>query len=210
MGRRSVVSEKRESAGRLAEGRKALGYYLTHPLVQMLARTPVSPNALSCAGALFTAAAAALIIAGQPFIAGLVVLFAGLFDILDGALARSANRITRFGGVLDATLDRLAEGLLLVGILVLYTREQSVPGTLITGLALVGSVLVSYIRAKAEGLGLECQGGWFTRAERVIILSLGLLLSQFQYALMIALSIILIFSFVTAGQRLFHVWQQTK
>jgi CDP-diacylglycerol--glycerol-3-phosphate 3-phosphatidyltransferase len=75
---------------------------------------------------------------------------------------------------------------------------------------LIGSQLVSYVRARAEGLGLKCEIGIFTRAERVVLLALGLLLSQFDYALIIALAIILVFSYVTVGQRLFYVWQQTK
>jgi phosphatidylglycerophosphate synthase len=98
----------------------------------------------------------------------------------------------------------------LLGLLVLYAREQSVTGILIVGLALLGSLLVSYIRARAESLGLECQVGLFTRAERVIVLALGLLLSQLAYALVIALGIIVVFSFFTVGQRLLYVWQQTK
>ena len=195
---------------KLSGVRKTLAYYLTQPVVLILAKTPIVPNTISWLGFLLSVGAAALIIIGHPFAAGFVVLFAGFFDILDGALARSTNRITRFGGVLDSTLDRLAEGVVLLGVLVLYAKEQSVAGVLVVGLALVGSLLVSYIRARAEGAGLECQVGFFSRAERVVVLSLGLLLSQIDYALTTALSIIMVFSFVTVGQRLLYVWQQTK
>ena len=175
-----------------------------------MARTPVAPNAISWFGLLVAIGAAALVITEHLFAAGFVVLGAGFFDILDGALARSTNRTTRFGAILDSTLDRLAEAVLLLGILVLYAREQSVTGILVVGLALIGSLLVSYIRARAEALGLECQAGLFTRAERVVVLALGLLLSQIDYALVIALAIIVVFSFITVVQRLLYVWQQIK
>ena len=139
-----------------------------------------------------------------------MVLAAGFFDMLDGALARYTNKVTRFGAVLDSTLDRLSEAVLLLGILVLYAREQSVALILLVGAALIGSLLVSYIRERAEALGLECQVGFFTRPERVVVLALGLLLNQFFEALAIALAIVVVLSFFTVGHRLIHVWQQTK
>ncbi len=204
----------------LSEVRKTVAYYLTQPVVRLLARTPIAPNALTWFGFLVTLGAAALIITGHPFAAGFVVLVAGFFDILDGALARSTNRTTQFGAVLDSTLDRLAEAALLLGILALFllTEEKSALfnllskewAVLLVGVALFASLLVSYIRARAEALGLECPVGLFTRAERVVVLALGLLLSQIDYALIIALAIIVVFSFITVGQRLVYVWQQTK
>ena len=195
---------------RLSEVRKTAAYYLTQPVVRLFAKTSITPSAISWFGFLLAAGAAVLITTGHLFAAGFVVLVAGFFDILDGALARHTNQTTRFGAVLDSTLDRLSEAVLLLGILVLYTREQSVAEILLVGVALLGSLLVSYIRARAETLGLECQVGLFTRAERVIVLALGLLLNQIDNALVIALAIIVVFSFFTIGQRLFYVWQQTK
>ena len=206
----SAVSEKQWLMPKLSEARKTVAHYLTQPVVRLLAKTSITPNAITWLGFLLAVGAAVLIITGHLFAAGFVVLLAGFFDILDGALAHHTNRTTHFGAVLDSTLDRLAEGVLLLGILVLYAREQSVAGILLVSLALLGSLLVSYIRARAEALGVECQVGLFTRAERVIVLALGLLLNQFAYALVIALAIIAIFSFITAGQRLLYVWQQTK
>ena len=210
MDNHSIVSEKRWSVTKLSEARKTIAYYLTQPVVRLLAKTPIAPNAVSWFGFLLTVGAAALIITEHLFAAGFVVLIAGFFDILDGALARGTNRTSQFGAVLDSTLDRLAEAVLLLGILVLYAREQSAAGILVVGLALLASPLVSYIRAKAESLGLECQVGLFTRAERVIVLALGLLLSQFDYALIAALAIIVVFSLITVTQRLLYVWRQTK
>jgi CDP-diacylglycerol--glycerol-3-phosphate 3-phosphatidyltransferase len=155
--------------------------------------------------------AAGLIMTGHLFAAGVVVLVAGFFDILDGALARRTNQTTRFGALLDSTLDRLSEAVLLLSILVLYLlKNQLTVEILLVCLALIGSLLVSYIRARAESLDLECQVGLFTRGERVIVLAIGLLLSQIDYALITALSIIVLFSFITATQRVLHVWKQTR
>ena len=195
---------------KLSEIRKALAYRLTESVVRFLSKTPITPSAITWFGFLLTAGAAALIITGHLLVAGLVVLIAGFFDILDGALARRTNQATRFGAVLDSTLDRLSEAVLLIGILALYAREQSITGILLVGATLTGSLLVSYIRARAEAQGLECPVGLFTRPERVIVLALGLLLNQVDNALIIALAIIVVLSFFTAGQRLVYVWKQTR
>lgn len=195
---------------RLPEDRKALADYLTRFIVRLLARTRITPDILTWLGFFVAVGAAALIVTGHLFAAGFVVLIAGFFDILDGALARSTNQVTPFGGILDSTLDRLAEAVLLLGILLVYAREQRVAEVLVVGIVLIGSFLVSYIRARAEAAGLECQEGIFTRTERVIVLSLGLLLSRFNYVLTVALGIIGVFSFITVVHRLFHVYRQTK
>ena len=201
---------------KLAGVRKAVAYYLTEPAVRLLARTPVTPNTITWFGFLLAVGAAALITRGHLVAAGFVVLIAGFFDIVDGALARRTNQLTRFGAVLDSTLDRLSEAVLLLGILGLFllTEEQPVLfiflakewSILLIFVVLISSILVSYIRARAETLGLECQVGLFTRGERVVVLVLGLWLNQ----LIIALAIIAVFSFFTAGHRLLYVWQQTR
>ncbi len=193
---------------RFSEVRKSLAYYFTEPAVRLLAKTPIRPDTLSWFGFLVTVGAAALILTGHLLAAGFMVLFAGFFDMLDGALARYTGRITRFGGILDSVLDRLSEAVLLLGILgwYLYSGSQSATLILLVCLALIFSPLVSYLRARAEALGLECQLGLFTRAERVIVLALGLLLNQ----IVIALAIIAFLSFLTFGQRLFYIWQQTR
>lgn len=195
---------------RLNKARNMAAYQLTRPAVWLLAKTSVTPNAITWFGfALFTVAAA-LVVTGNLLAAGLMVLFAGLFDILDGALARRTNRVTRFGAILDSTLDRITEALLLLGILILFAREQSMVGMVLTGIALPGSLMVSYIRARAEAAGLECKVGLGTRGERVIILALGLLLNRVNYALITALGIITLLSLFTIIQRMIYVWQQTK
>jgi CDP-diacylglycerol--glycerol-3-phosphate 3-phosphatidyltransferase len=206
----NTVSQKSQSKANLSRVRSTIAYRLTEPVVRVLARTPVTPNALTWSGFILALGAAALVITGHLFAAGFVVLIAGVFDILDGALARHIEQATRFGAVLDATLDRLSEAVLLLAILALYAAQQSLAGILLVGVALLGSQLVSYIRARAEAQGLECRVGIFTRAERVVVLALGLLLSHLASALIIALAIIVVFSFVTVSQRLIYVWQQRK
>lgn len=204
------VSGKRESMTKIVEVREALACYLTRPIVRFLSRTSITPNILTWFGLLLTIGAAALIVSGHLFAAGFTVLVAGLFDMLDGALARHTGQITRFGGILDSVIDRLAEAVLLLGLLLFYAGEQSMAGILLVGIALPGSLLVSYIRARAEAAGLECKAGLFTRSERVVVLALGLLLSQFAYALLVALGVIALFSLFTVYQRLLHIWRQTR
>jgi len=194
----------------LAGARNVISNSITQPVVKLLAKTPLTPNVVSWLGFLITIGAAALIGTDHLLAAGIVVLFAGIFDMLDGALARATNKVTRFGGVLDSTLDRLSEAALLLGILVIYVRSQQIGESILVGLALTSSMTVSYLRSRIEALGIECKIGWFTRPERVIVLALGLMLSQFQYALIIALSIITFFSFFTAGQRLIYARRQIR
>jgi CDP-diacylglycerol--glycerol-3-phosphate 3-phosphatidyltransferase len=191
---------------RLSQVRQAISHFLTGPVVQLLARTPVTPSTLTFLGFAVTVGAAILIATDYLLIAGLVVLVAGLFDMLDGALARRTNQATRFGAVLDSTLDRLSEGVLLLGILFLFAGEGSTIGILLAGGVLTTSMLVSYIRARAEALGIECTTGLFTRPERVIVLVLGLMLNRIE----IALAIMITFSLFTIGQRLTLVWRYTR
>ncbi len=206
----SITSKRGPFRSRLAEVRKAVAHRLSHPVVRLLARTGVTPNALTWFGLLISFAAAVLVAFKQPFAAGFVVLFAGLFDMLDGALARFTDRITRFGAILDSTLDRLGEVAVLLGILIFFVRDLSTPGILVVGFTLPGALLVSYLRARAEAAGLIGEVGFFTRTERVIILALGLLLSSIDYALITSLGIIAFFSYLTVIQRLIHAWRQTK
>jgi CDP-diacylglycerol--glycerol-3-phosphate 3-phosphatidyltransferase len=190
----------------LARFRKALSCYLANPIIRQLARTPVTPNSLTLLSFITATGAAALIVTANFLAAGFVFLVAGLLDILDGALARQTNRVTRFGAVLDSTLDRLAEGVVLLSILFFYADEASISGILLTGVVILTSMLVSYIKARAEAVGIECTVGIFTRPERIIVLTLGLLINQLD----IALYVIAAFSLFTAGQRLVYVWRQIK
>ncbi|MBM3172428.1 MAG: CDP-alcohol phosphatidyltransferase family protein [Chloroflexi bacterium] len=173
----------------------------------MLSKSPVTPDALTWIGLAINIIAAWVIATGRLIIGGILVLgVAGLFDILDGALARFTKKTTIFGGLLDSTFDRLSEAAIFIGLLILYAPTGDALMVAMIFLAMVGSFVTSYIRARAEGLGLACSIGLFTRAERVIILCLGLFFDQ----ILIALAILVVLSFVTVGQRLFHVWSQTR
>jgi len=195
---------------KLAQIRETTATFLTRPLVQLLAKTQVKPSVITWLGFLIAVGAGGLIATGHLFAAGFVVLFGGLFDMLDGALARLTSQASKFGAILDSTVDRLAEVVILLGLLVLYAWEGSILGILLAGMALPSSLMVSYLRARAEAADLECKVGLFTRSERVIILALGLLLSQIDYALLTALSILIFFSLFTLVQRLVHIWHQTR
>ena len=186
--------------------RKFAAAKITGPIVPFLSKTRLTPDTLTWIGLGITVIAAAMVSQNHLLIGGVLVLVAGLFDILDGALARFNNRTTRFGALLDSTLDRFSEALLLFGLLILYlngTHELEI--MLIFGV-MVGSFLISYIRARAEGLGIECKTGLFTRAERVIILALGLMVNQ----VLITLIVLAVFTFITVIQRLVHVWRQIR
>ncbi len=199
---------------KLSVVRKSFGSYIIEPVVKLVARTTVTPNTISWIGFILAVGAAALITSGHLIVAGLGVLVAGYFDLLDGALARRTNRATAFGGVLDSTLDRLSEAALLLGVLGLfllsgekYTAFLSQGWSIVlVFIALLGSLLVSYIRARAETAGVDCQVGWCTRGERVVMLVLGLLVNQ----LVVALMIIAAFSFIAVAQRLIYVGQGTR
>ena len=194
----------------LQSARRALGKYIAAPIVKLISYTHVSPNTLTWIGTLVACGAGVLAATGHLFAAGWVMTFSGVFDLLDGALARYLNKTTKFGGILDSTLDRVSDVAVPAGLIALYTIQSSLAGVILAILAIVGSQLVSYIRARAEVINIPCEIGIFTRPERVVILSLGLLLSHFNPVIFIALGIIAVLSWVTAGQRLFFVWQKTK
>ena len=148
-----------------------------------------------------SAAAAGLIAASHPFAAGLLYLLAGLLDLLDGVLARRTGRATRFGAFLDSTLDRASEGLVFAAIGYRLAADGSAVDAGIVVLALLGSFLVSYVRARAEGLGAECKVGIATRAERVVLVGAGLLAGR----LAEAMHLVALLTAVTVVQRIARV-----
>jgi CDP-diacylglycerol--glycerol-3-phosphate 3-phosphatidyltransferase len=194
----------------LEKSRKSLASHFTQPASKILARTPLTPNIVTWMGFVVTLVAMALIITGHLLAGGIVVIAAGLFDMLDGALARLTGKVTRFGGILDSTLDRLSVAALLLGLLSLFARNGQSAESILAGVALVGSLMTSYIRARAEGAGIECKEGIFTRPERVLVLALGLMLSSFDHILVIALGIITFFSYFTVVERLVYAWRKSK
>jgi CDP-diacylglycerol---glycerol-3-phosphate 3-phosphatidyltransferase len=193
--------------------RKAVAAGLTRPVVSVLARTGITPDMVTWFGFILTLGAAALAATGHLFAAGWVMLLSGFFDIIDGALARSTNRVTKFGGVLDSTLDRLSEASILLGLIAYFLffggTELYQWIILLIGLTLIFSFLVSYIRSRAESAGIDCQVGIFTRTERIIILALGLLIGV-NLSVVIALILIAVLSAVTVVQRLAYVHRQAR
>jgi len=172
-------------------------------VARLISRTGVSPNILTFTGFLAALALACILASGHERVAGLLMIPVGLFDALDGALARAKNEVTPFGAFFDSTLDRFSEIALYLGLLYLY--RGSTLETVLIYLTITGSLMVSYTRARAEGLGMECRIGLFTRFERLAVLVVGLLLEQ----TLIALIILAIFSNLTALQRMWHVRRLT-
>lgn len=169
----------------------------------------MTPNSLTFINLGLNLVAAYVIATGHFLIGGVLVLVSGLCDILDGALARLTGRSTKFGAILDSTVDRIAEAAVLCGLLIWYMQDGPQGNRLeivLVFLVLVGSFLVSYVKARAEGVGWQCQVGLFTRAERVIVLALGLILNQ----VFIVLCVLSVFVLFTVVQRMVHLWKQAQ
>jgi CDP-diacylglycerol---glycerol-3-phosphate 3-phosphatidyltransferase len=172
------------------------------PLIHGLARLQLSPNQISAAGFSLTLIAAGAVSAGYLATAGILFLLGSSFDILDGALARLEQKVTPFGAFLDSLLDRVGEGAMFIAIAYrLALAEQAIAVAAVV-LAMLGGMLTSYIRARAEALGIACTLGWVSRPERVLIISAGLI-----FGLLIeAIFLLAVFNLWTAGQRFFHIY----
>lgn len=186
---------------------------LAEPVGRVVAKTRVPPNVLTILGFLFNVGIAWMISRGPDLfpIAGLLIIVAGIFDLLDGAVARHTNRATRFGALLDSTLDRLSEAVLLFGLLWYFVWQQDTSLEVFLIFAIiVGSLLISYVRARAEGLGLDAEVGIMRRTVRILTLSIGLMLSPFGPLLLVALWGLAILTNLTAVHRLIHVWYKDR
>lgn len=179
---------------------------LLHPLVRLLSSLRVGPDLLTATGWAFSLVAATLFATGSLRVAGAVMLFAGLFDALDGAVARESNRMSDFGAFLDSTLDRLSEAAVFVGIIFYLSAANSPYETLLAGAAMTFSLGTSYTRARAEGLGLECEVGLLERAGRVVILSL----ASIAGFLTVGLTLVAVGALITTVQRILHVRYTVK
>ena len=179
---------------------------ITDPIVAVLARAGVSPNHLTLLGFAGNLGAAVLAARGEFLAAGIVALVFSAIDLLDGALARGTGRATAFGAVLDSTFDRLSEAAVLAGVAFFYVQSGSREEVILCFAALAGSILVSYIRARAQFFGLDLTDGWFTRPERVLVLGGGLIISQVR----IALWVLAVMANATALQRLYVVWDRFR
>ncbi len=180
--------------------------WLVEPIARALHRLGVTPNLLTVAGFALSLVNAWLLATGHLRLGGVLILAFSALDAFDGTLARLTGQATTFGAFLDSVLDRFSEAALFFGLLIFFARPGHIEEVLLVYAALVGSQMVSYARARAEGLGLRCQNGWFTRVERIIVLSLGLLLNWVRPALWI----LAIFTNLTALQRMAEVYRLTR
>ena len=169
-------------------------------------RFHISADALTVTGFTIVGMAAGLIVSRHLVWAGVALLIGSLLDSVDGAIARLMGRTSRFGAMLDSVLDRLSEGAVLVALIYVSALDNNAPVSALAGVALLFSFIVSYVRARAEGLGISCSEGWFTRVERVIVLTLGLLTGY----VVVALALVAVFSLVTLIQRLYAVWGKAR
>lgn len=185
---------------------------LLNPLVDVVARTGVSPNALTLAGFGLNVIAAILIALGQPFWGGVVMAAIGMpLDAIDGGVARKLGKQSKFGAFFDSTLDRFSEGVLMAGLGYYFAIRGDSLSVVVAFIALVASFMVSYTRARAEGLGLDCKVGLFSRFGRFLLLSAGLLLSPiFSASLVILVWALAILATYTALERMVYVYRATK
>ncbi len=180
-------------------------------LMSALQRLPVTPNQITIIGTALTFVAAVLVAAGHLLLGGIVLAFAGTFDILDGALARSTGRSYPYGAFLDSTLDRYSEGAMYLGLIAYFVSAGgSLERWLVvaTGAALAGSFLVSYVRARAQSLGFTCETGLFARPERVVVTVVGLVFGGVVLTAVVFLLAAL--TNLTALQRIREVWLQGR
>ena len=181
-------------------------------LIQPVARSRITPNMLTVVGLLLNVLTAVVVGGGYLFASGVLLLIAGGFDMADGALARVKGASSAFGDFLDATLDRLAEGSVGLGLLWhAMVRQNDLQVGLIYAVVL-GSILISYARARAEVLHLDCEVGLMARPERIVILAVGLILAQAtnEVALTVILAILCLSTYYTVAQRILHVYRITR
>ena len=183
---------------------------LMQPVGRAVARTGIGPNTITVAGLLLQSLVGYLIVEGRLFVAGLVAVAAALFDALDGAVAKARHGVSPLGALLDSTVDRVSDALFFAPVAWLYGVAPDRPDqrwvAALALVALVLSFLVSYIKARAEGLGYECNVGIVERAERLILMILALLLE----VVPLVLAVLAALSGITVLQRLIHVRGQAR
>ena len=184
---------------------RVFGWVLTR-LVRMLILSGVHPNVLTLIGLVVSGVAAWILANGEFLYAGLVILCAAVFDLTDGAVARDANKATRFGAFLDSVMDRYSDLILLTGLLVHYARIDRFSYIVLTAVVMIGSVLVSYSRARSENLIESCKVGFLERPERVVLLIIGALFNRMAPVLWV----MAVLSNVTVIQRIVHTWIESR
>ena len=186
--------------------RSAAANRLGGPGARLLSRLGVTPNGVTLMGLALSLVSAVVIATGYLAVGGAVLLVSATLDMMDGVLARLTGRASDAGALLDSVADRVAEASVLLGVLVFALARGDTTLAVLVNLAIVTSVLVSYIRARAEGLGVRETVGFMTRPERVVVLAIGLL-SGFPT---VALGIIAAGSTATAVHRFLHAWKQLR
>ena len=188
-----------------AAAREMISAYVERPVTRALAKMGVSPNMVTFAGLAGAGVSAWLISEGMLWVGGVVMLLAGALDMFDGALARSTGQDSPFGALLDSVVDRVSEIVVLLGLLLYYAQGGSLVGTALVYLAVGGSVMVSYLRARSEGLGIDCKVGIMTRPERVAALGFGLIVAHWlPVVMLVVLGVIAALTILTTAQRLVH------
>lgn len=182
-----------------------LGHFLDKPLAPIAKKISISPNILTILGFLITAAAA-VSIPFTPLTGGLLMLLGGFFDMLDGIVARTNGKSTKFGALLDSTLDRYSDSLIFIAVAWYFFDMDNLAGVIFTAGSLVGALLISYVRARAEGIGVTCNIGLMERPERVVLLAFGCI-TGWLFPVIVAL---FFFSHATVIQRILHVYKMTR
>ena len=185
--------------------RRAVSDYVELPVARLMERVGLTPNLVTLIGLLIAVGGAWLVAVGEWWAGGAVVLFGGVFDMFDGALARMTGRASKFGALLDSVVDRVSEAVALFGVLAFYLISDNDVGAALAYAAIIGSLMVSYMRARSEGLGIECKVGVMTRPERVAAIGFGLIAAHWLPVVMpVVLGTIGALTAFTAVHRLIH------
>jgi CDP-diacylglycerol--glycerol-3-phosphate 3-phosphatidyltransferase len=183
-------------------------------VARIFTRTPLTPNSLTVIGFLLNFPVAYVMANGWLMLGGFLILFAGVFDMLDGALAKVTGRTSKFGAFLDSSMDRYSEVVVFLGLLLYYRSSPEMDkdgGSILVYAAITGSLMISYVKARAEGLGMECKMGLMPRPERVVLIAIGCILGAFwPVVLLISLWILAIGTNFTAFQRIIYIWMKTR
>jgi CDP-diacylglycerol--glycerol-3-phosphate 3-phosphatidyltransferase len=192
--------EPKSITGRIGAG----GKRIVDSLVNLLASLGIHPNILTLIGLLINIFAMILFAKGVFAWASLVIIFAGIFDIVDGEVARRTKRATKFGAFFDSVIDRYSDLLLLLGLIIWYAKIDRIFYVGLTGLVLIGSVLTSYTRARAESLIPACKVGFLERPERIVLLIIGGVTDRMAAVLWV----MAILSNWTVSQRIWYTWRE--
>jgi CDP-diacylglycerol---glycerol-3-phosphate 3-phosphatidyltransferase len=185
---------------------KEVFHPLAEPVARLLLRLHLRPNHLTVAGFGVSVLAAHAFANGRLRAGAILLALAGLFDFFDGALARAARQETPFGAFLDSVVDRYSDMVVLFGVMLFYHRAGDTAGTLLAMLALGGTVMVSYTKARAQSIGVQCETGLMERPERLLVLVSGAALNL----LTLALTVLAVLTNLTAIQRLLHTRRLTS